>query len=99
VKQVSPATPGSRFTALGIDVGGTKIAAGLVTFPEGQVHSRRQIRTEPERGGAAVLEDVVRLANDLAAAARLEDAGDDGEAVVGRLKPGQSHCTASEMER
>ena len=35
-------------------------------FPEGQVHSRRQIATQPERGGEAVLDDVLRLARELA---------------------------------
>lgn len=54
------------FTAIGIDVGGTKLAAGLVTFPEGQVHSRRQIATQPERGGEIVLADVLQLARELA---------------------------------
>jgi len=54
------------FTALGIDVGGTKIAAGIVTFPEGHVHLRRQIPTQLARGGDAVLEDVFQLATELA---------------------------------
>jgi glucokinase len=57
------------FTALGIDVGGTKIAAGIVGFPEGCVRSRRVIPTAPERGGAAVLDDVARLAGELVAEA------------------------------
>jgi glucokinase len=70
VKSESPATRGSRFTALGLDVGGTKIAAGVVTFPEGRIHLRRQILTKPERGGTAVLRDVVQLANELDAGAR-----------------------------
>ncbi len=54
------------FTALGIDVGGTKIAAGIVTFPDGRVHLRRQIPTQPARGGEAVLDDVFQLATELA---------------------------------
>ncbi len=58
------------FTALGIDVGGTKVAAGLVTFPEGRVLVRHQILTQPNRGGDAVLEDVFHLAKELA-----DDAG------------------------
>jgi glucokinase len=56
----------SRFTAIGIDVGGTKIAAGLVSFPEGKLLNRHLIPTNPERGGEAVLEDVIRLAENLA---------------------------------
>jgi len=51
--------------ALGIDVGGTKIAAGLVSFPSARVQFRRQISTRPERGGAAILDDVVTLATEL----------------------------------
>jgi len=55
----------TSFTALGIDVGGTKIAAGVVNFPEGRVSARRVIPTAPARGGAAVLDDVARLAEEL----------------------------------
>jgi glucokinase len=58
------------FCAIGVDVGGTKIAAGLVTFPKGEVHDRRQIPTTPGRGGEAVLADVFRLCEELAAAAQ-----------------------------
>jgi glucokinase len=58
------------FHALGIDVGGTKMAAGLVSFPAGELRLRRQMATAPERGGAAVLEDVLRLAAEIAAEAR-----------------------------
>jgi glucokinase len=48
--------------AIGIDVGGTKLAAGLVQFPVGQVISRRLQPTLPHRGGEAVLADVVDIA-------------------------------------
>jgi glucokinase len=51
--------------AIGIDVGGTKIAAGLVDTSSGGVLDRRRIRTLPERGGAAVLADCAALAHDL----------------------------------
>lgn len=51
--------------ALGIDVGGTKIAAGLVDLASGQVDFARMIPTRPERGGEAVLADVVSLAEAL----------------------------------
>jgi predicted NBD/HSP70 family sugar kinase len=50
---------------IGIDVGGTKIAAGLVTLPAGQVLARRLQPTLPKRGGEAVLADVVALARSL----------------------------------
>lgn len=53
------------FCAIGVDVGGTKIAAGLVTFPEGRVQARRVIPTLPRRGGEAVLADVERSVAEL----------------------------------
>lgn len=52
---------------IGIDVGGTKIAAGIVDFPAVNATHRQIIRTEANRGGAAVLRDVVDLATRLAA--------------------------------
>jgi glucokinase len=62
----SPASPNSIQHVIGIDVGGTKIAAGLAAFPEGRVLSRRVMPTLAERGGPAVLDEVVRLARELA---------------------------------
>ncbi len=56
--------------AIGVDVGGTKIAAGLVCFPDGQVLARRTAATEPRRGGTAVLGTVAMLVADLAAEAQ-----------------------------
>ena len=61
---------------LGIDVGGTKIAAGLVAFPEGRVLAKRMTPTQPERGGRAVLDDVLRLARELA-----DEAGKTGAPI------------------
>jgi len=58
------------FTALGIDVGGTKIAAGLAEFPSGQVLARSRQPSEASRGGQAVLNDVLALARTLAAEAK-----------------------------
>jgi glucokinase len=63
--------------AIGTDVGGTKCAAGLVAFPEGRIVARRVQPTEPDRGGEAVLDDVVALVRSLqqeAAAAKLQPA-------------------------
>ena len=51
--------------AVGIDVGGTKIAAGIVDLASGRVRERAQVPTLPERGGAAVLRDCVALAERL----------------------------------
>ena len=50
---------------IGIDVGGTKIAGGVIHFPSGKTGESRVIPTEARRGGRAVLDDVVRLALDL----------------------------------
>jgi glucokinase len=47
--------------AIGIDVGGTKIAAALVHLPEGTILARRLQLTAPTRGGGAVLDDVIEL--------------------------------------
>jgi predicted NBD/HSP70 family sugar kinase len=54
-------------TAVGIDVGGTKIAAGRIDCATGQVLERRQVPTDPARGGAAVLADCSALAEELGA--------------------------------
>ena len=52
--------------AIGIDVGGTKIAAGVVDLTaNGAIVMRAMAPTAPERGGAAVLDDVLAMAGDL----------------------------------
>ena len=51
--------------AIGLDVGGTKIAAGLVAFPYGVVLARRTIPTLASRDGQAVLNDAIALAESL----------------------------------
>ena len=51
--------------AVGIDVGGTKVAAGVVDTSSGAVVERRRISTRPQRGGAAVLADCAALAAEL----------------------------------
>jgi glucokinase len=50
---------------IGLDVGGTKIAGGLVEFPTGQVLLKRVIPTQPQRGGVTVLAETVALAQEL----------------------------------
>jgi glucokinase len=57
---------------LGIDVGGTKIAAGLVDPATGAVSHRETIATGAARGGPAILDDTLALARRLAAAAAQE---------------------------
>src|SRR5262249_44086766 len=59
------AQPASEY-AIGIDVGGTKIAAGLVEFPTATVIGRLVMPTLPRRGARAVLDDVHELARQLA---------------------------------
>jgi glucokinase len=55
---------------IGIDVGGTKIAAGIVRFPSGERGPARVLPTEAERGGQAVLDAVLVLARELASASQ-----------------------------
>ncbi len=66
----NPAAP--RRWAIGIDVGGTKIAGGLLDAESGETRFARTIPTRPERGGEAVLADAVALAEALAAKAEAE---------------------------
>ena len=51
--------------AIGIDVGGTKIAAAAVDTSTGVLLDRRRIPTLPQRGGPAVLADCAALAAEL----------------------------------
>src|SRR5262245_45652345 len=63
-------TSDTQLCAVGVDVGGTKIAAGTVAFPGGAILARRLEPTLPKRGGAAILDDVERLVSELADEAR-----------------------------
>src|SRR5712691_4622311 len=58
--------------AIGLDIGGTKIAAGVVLWPSGEILRRTIIPTTPPRGGEAVLKDTHDLAGQLHAWARGE---------------------------
>lgn len=69
---------GNETLAIGIDLGGTKIAAALVSFPSGQIRARETIPTLPARGGEAVLADTVNLARRLS-----RQAEEIGKPVVG----------------
>ena len=57
-------------SVIGIDIGGTKIAGGVIRFPHGERGRVRVIPTNTGRGGRAVLDDVLGLARDLAAESR-----------------------------
>ena len=50
---------------LGLDVGGTKMAAGIVAFPTGNLILKRVIPTRAKRPGKEVLLDALALARDL----------------------------------
>jgi glucokinase len=52
--------------AIGLDVGGTKIAGGIVNLDNGDIIAREVIPTVPERGGEAVLDDAIALTQRLA---------------------------------
>lgn len=56
--------------AIGIDIGGTKIAAGLLHAESGEAVAQRSLPTRPERGGAAILAAVAAIADHLAGEAR-----------------------------
>ena len=51
--------------AIGLDIGGTKIAAGVVLWPSGRILRRTIIPTSPTRTGEAVLTDTEDLAAQL----------------------------------
>ncbi len=55
----------SESLAIGIDLGGTKIAAGLVSFPSGKILVKEVVPTLPSRGGHAVLADTLAVAQKL----------------------------------
>jgi glucokinase len=55
-----------KLGAIGLDIGGTKIAAGVMLWPSGEIVQRTIIPTQSKRGGSAVLEDTLALARRLA---------------------------------
>jgi glucokinase len=59
---------------IGIDLGGTKIAAAAVDLGSGAVHHRREQSTHPERGVEAVLADIETIATGIARDARRDAA-------------------------
>ena len=61
----------SPLIAIGLDVGGTKIAGGLVDLTSGEILQKRVIPTLPKRGGPLVLHDSLNLARELKTCAEL----------------------------
>jgi predicted NBD/HSP70 family sugar kinase len=56
--------------AIGLDVGGTKIAGGVVACNSGRVLTKRVAPTRPERGGKATLTAVFQTAEEMMAEAQ-----------------------------
>jgi glucokinase len=85
----------TRTYAIGLDVGGTKIAGGVVALDAGRVLARRAIPTRPERGAAAVLEDALALAAALRADAEGQGLSISGLGVgVPELVDGDGNITS-----
>ncbi|PYV99518.1 MAG: hypothetical protein DMG89_07455 [Acidobacteria bacterium] len=61
-----------QLAAIGLDIGGTKIAAGVVLWSSGEILNRRVIPTNPTRGGEPVLSDTLDLSKQLYDWAQLE---------------------------
>src|SRR4051794_36929676 len=84
-------------SAVGIDVGGTKIAAGIMLWPSGEILFERTIRTDAGRGGEAVLDDVISLARCLVAKADVEGISVEGIGVgVAELVDAAGNVTSSQ---
>jgi glucokinase len=60
---------------VGIDAGGTKLAAGLVRMPTGEILNRKKSASRRERGAMAVLADCVELAEAVAGGELIEGIG------------------------
>ncbi len=71
-------SPTNEIAVLGLDIGGTKTAAGVVQFPSGVVRARKIVPTRPNRPGEEVLEDVCTLAREF-----IETAAKAGTQIVG----------------
>lgn len=72
-----PASPdrgsGAGACAIGLDLGGTKMAGGLVGFPEAEILARRVVPTLTGRSAEAILADALHLAEALFAEARARE--------------------------
>jgi glucokinase len=64
-QQASAAPSEANSYAIGLDVGGTKMAGGVIRLTDGSVLARCLLPTLPKRGGEAVLADAVGLAGNL----------------------------------
>src|SRR5262249_31302865 len=82
--------------AIGLDVGGTKIAGGLVKFPAAEVVRRQIIPTRAERGPEPVLNDVATLALDLPANVPYRERSAGIGIGVPELVDPQGHITSAQ---
>jgi glucokinase len=81
---------------IGIDVGGTKIAAAAVDPIDGSLAHRREIPTRAERDASQVLEDIARLAE--LVAADVQSNGGDVESIgigVPEIVDAQGHIRSA----
>lgn len=62
----------AQHTLLGIDIGGTKIAGGIVAAETGAASLVRRISTEAQQGGAVVRDRALALAQELLAEAAVQ---------------------------
>lgn len=66
MERPATAVPAAPFSVLALDIGGTKVAGAVLRYEDRattpSVALRRSIPTDAQRGGAAVLRDVVELA-------------------------------------
>jgi glucokinase len=72
----------ATYCAIGLDIGGTKIAGGVVAFPSGAVLARRVLPTDPARGGEAVLSDALNVTAELLESARQQGLDPQGIGVA-----------------
>ena len=86
--------------AVGLDIGGTKIAAGVVLWPSGKILHRIVIPTRPARSGSAVLKDTLNIAATFVDWARSRDIEVAGiGAGVAELVDGDGNVTSDQTIR
>src|SRR3569833_2160301 len=83
--------------AIGIDVGGTKIAGAVVLWPSGEVLYPISKATRPERGGEAVLATTIEMIRALLASTRAQNIQVQGAGVgVAELVDAHGNVTSAQ---
>lgn len=86
-----------QIAAVGIDVGGTKIAGGVVWWPSGEIVFPCTVPTVPERGGEAILASVGQMIRSLLAEARTHAISIRGAGVgVAELVDAEGNVTSGQ---